>query len=75
MDNIEALRKDIYGLLCQHFGNKLCNTFESGYAEETLPIFVHSAYLILTDHIGKDKAKQEIDQILVKNSKPSINYE
>ena len=74
MDQTEEIRKEIYGTLCQYFGDKLCTTFETGYAEETLPIFVHNAYLILTDHVGEQKAKMEIDKILSKHSKSSLNY-
>lgn len=75
MDTGADIRKDTNSLLAHYFGDQMGSAFESGYAEETLPIYVHNAYLLLIDHIGKPKAKQEIDQILTKNSKSSLNYE
>lgn len=75
MDNSDAVRSDTITLLSHYFGDRMGHAFESGYGEETLPIYVHNAYLLLIDHIGMQKAREEIERILAKNSKTSLNYE
>lgn len=75
MDTTEAVRTSIIDLLSHYFGERFGCTYDEGYGEETLPIYIHNAYLLLIDHIGQPKAKQEIDGILTKNSKTTINYE
>ena len=75
MDNSYEVRKDTVGLISHYFGDRIGVTFEDGYGDETLPIYMHNAYLLLIEHIGQQKAKTEIDQILSKYSKTNINYE
>lgn len=75
MDTGDEVRKDTNALLAHYFGERMGTAFESGYGDETLPIYVHNAFLLLIDHIGQQKAKLEIGQILSKNSKASLNYE
>lgn len=75
MDTSEAVRSGIVALLSHYFGERFGCTYDDGYGEETLPIYIHNAYLLLIDHIGRPKAKQEIDIILTKNSRVALNYE
>lgn len=75
MDNTYEIRKETVSLLTHYLGQNLGVTFEDGYGDEILPVYLHNAYLLLIDHIGRAKAKEEIDKILSQNSKPAINYE
>jgi hypothetical protein len=75
MDNSYEIRKDTVNLLSHYLGEHLGIIFEDGYGDEILPVYLHNAYLLLLDHIGQPKAKEEIDKILSKNSKTAINYE
>ena len=75
MDKDDVIKKEILDLLLHYFGEKVSSSYYHGYAEETLPIYIHNAFSLLISQIGQEKSKLEIDKILVKYSLGSIKYE
>jgi len=74
MEKNESIRDEILQLLLHHLGEKVSASYYSHYADETLPIYVHHAYVLLSSLIGEQKSKDEIDTILLKHSLYSISY-
>lgn len=75
MDHDKAVRKDVVELLSHYFGDRIRTAFSDGYREETLPIYVHTAYRLLIEQIGDSKSRKELDRILQKNSMTSLDYD
>lgn len=75
MDHDKAIRKEVIELLSHYFGDRIRTAFSDGYREETLPIYVHTAYLLLNEQIGTAKSHKELDHILQKHSMTSLDYE
>lgn len=74
MDKTDVVKKDISNLLSHYFGEGLSISYYEGYGDETLPIYIHNAYLLLANQIGEQKSKEEINQILTNHSLTSIKY-
>lgn len=75
MDQDKAIRNEVIELLSHFFGDRIRTAFADGYREETLPIYVHTAYKLLTEQIGNTKSRKELDRILQKHSMTNIDYE
>ena len=69
------VKKEVSTLLSHYFGDKLSSSYYEGYSEETLPIYLHNAYLLLANQLGEQKSRQEIDTILTSYSLHSVKYE
>lgn len=74
MDRNELIKKQVADVVSTYFGQKLQRSFFDEYYPETLPIYIHTAYALLVDHIGHKKTKEHIDMILM-NHNVKINYE
>ena len=75
MEKNELVKKDICDLLSHYFGENLSSSYFAGYGDETLPIYLHNAYLLLSNQLGEDKSKQEINEVLTHYSLSSIKYD
>lgn len=73
MDKSQKVRDNVVTLLSQHFGEKLGKSFQAANAEDTLPIFMESARVILGEFIGKEKAEGELNQILASQNMGRVN--
>lgn len=66
MSEVALIKHEIIELLLRNYGERIANYFENAYGEEIFGIFLHQAFLVLKDLVGKEKAKAEIDRILNK---------
>ena len=67
MEKANTAKEEIISFLAQNFGIATAKTFHDFYADETLPIFIDAALHVLEDYVGRDKARQQINSILLKN--------
>lgn len=66
MAQIDIIKEEIITLIFQNYGEKIATYFETAYGREIFGIFLHQAFLLLKDLTGKEKAKADIDRILIK---------
>ena len=75
MEKNEIVKKEVSTLLSHYFGEKLSSSYYEGYSDETLPIYLHNAYLLLVNQVGEQKSRQEIDTILTSYSLHFVKYD
>ncbi|HZZ98699.1 MAG TPA: hypothetical protein VFG51_02075 [Candidatus Saccharimonadia bacterium] len=68
MEKATLVRDGIYSLIAGYFGEPTAKNFLDYHDTETLPIFTHEALNVLSDFIGRDKAKSELQDIYTKNN-------
>jgi hypothetical protein len=74
MEDIEPVRKEIVSLLSQNYGEKFAGYFEKTYGHEIFPIFTHNCFVVLKDLVGIEKAREELNRVLVKYN-VGVSYE
>ena len=68
MEKANIVREEITKLIHQTCGEQVGNFFASTYADETLPIFLHHAFLTMKELAGEKKASEQIRLILRKHA-------
>lgn len=66
MEKPNYVKEEITHILSQNFGEWTAKSFNDGYEDQTLPIYLQSAFSLLADLIGKDKAYNKINHVLRK---------
>lgn len=61
-----AVKDEIVRVMSQNLGEKLAKAFYDGYYDQTIPIYTHTAFEVLTDLLGPDKARDSLNVILTK---------
>ena len=68
MEKSDPVKIDIGSLIAQNCGDQVGSFFVNTYEEETLPIFLHHAFLVMKEMTGEQKAREQMGNILRKYS-------
>ena len=66
--DVTPVETDVVRLLAQNYGEDVGKFFYNTNVGEIFPIFLHNAYLVLKELMGEQKAREQIDSILVRHS-------
>lgn len=75
MESVDSIKEDIYTLLSRYFGEVTKKTFKEFYIDENLPVTLDASLRVLEDLIGRPKAIQELNAILVRYKMQEIPNE
>ena len=64
MEKALSVKDQVFSLLSQNLGERTATSFREYYIDATLPIFLESSLKVLTDLMGKEKAKDQLNHIL-----------
>ena len=68
MASVNPVEIDIVKLLAQNYGSDVGKFFYDTNTGEIFPVFLHNAFLVLKESMGSQKAREQLDTILVKHN-------
>jgi hypothetical protein len=75
MESSEPAKLEVVMLLCEMYGDAVGKVFQATHAQEVIPVFVHSSYMLLKQNMGGYKAGERLDKILSKHGIAISSYD